>query len=205
MIQKNIQILLNCCWEKEFQYYGDAFLWLNVLQKLYASDDNLIQIAVKFVSANLSSALPDSSEHLWKLQKKEVFLLLELFKKTYFKETSDKKLQFTIANILLGLQRLIEAHAANLNTIMVEVWMLLNWAVEILGNRSLIERENMAVLVCMLLRSPTAKETLLTSNDCFFLHNIHKAVNAVTNSALRGLLNCIACVAKDQSQLGNSA
>lgn len=203
MIQKNTQILLKCCWEKEFQYYGNSFLWLSLLPKLYTSDDNLIQVAVKFISANLSFALPDSSDHLWKLQKEEVFLLLEIFKQTYFKETSDEKLQFTIVDILLGLQKLIEAHDDNLNTIMVEVWMLLNWAVEVLANGSMIERENMAILLCMLLRSPTAKETLLTSNDCFFLHNIHKAVYAVTNSALKGLLNCIVCTTKDQAQLGN--
>ena len=203
MIQKNTQILLKCCWEKEFQYYGNSFLWLSLLPKLYTSDDNLIQVAVKFISANLSFALPDSSDHLWKLQKEEVFLLLEIFKQTYFKETSDEKLQFTIVDILLGLQKLIEAHDDNLNTIMVEVWMLLNWAVEVLANGSMIERENMAILLCMLLHSPTAKETLLTSNDCFFLHNIHKAVYAVTNSALKGLLNCIVCTTKDQAQLGN--
>ena len=203
MIQKNTQILLKCCWEKEFQYYGNSFLWLSLLPKLYTSDDNLIRVAVKFISANLSFALPDSSDHLWKLQKEEVFLLLEIFKQTYFKETSDEKLQFTIVDILLGLQKLIEAHDDNLNTIMIEVWMLLNWAVEVLANGSMIERENMAILLCMLLRSPTAKETLLTSNDCFFLHNIHKAVYAVTNSALKGLLNCIVCTTKDQAQLGN--
>lgn len=203
MVQKNIQILLSCCWEKEFRYYGNAFWWLGLLPRLYASDDNLVQVAVKFISANLSFVLPDSIQYLWKLEKKEVFLLLEMFKKTYFKETSDKKLQFKIVDILLGLQRLIEAHNDNLNTIMVEVWMLLNWAVEVLANGSMIERENMAVLVCMLLRSPIAKETLLTSNDCFFLHNIHKAVYAVTNSPLRGLLNCIVCAAKDHTQLGN--
>lgn len=195
---KNVQILLNCCWEKEFRYYGNAFLWLSVLPKLYTSDDNLIQIVVKFISANLSFALPDSSEYLWKLQKKEVFLLLEIFKQTYFKETSDKKLHFKVADILLGLQRLIEAHNDNLNTIMVDIWMLLNWAVEVLANGSMVERENMVVLVCMLLRSPTTKEMLLTSNDCFFLHSIHKAVHVVTNKTLRGLLNCIVCVIKDE-------
>lgn len=198
-----MRILLNCCWEKEFQYYANAFLWLSLLPKLYTSDDHLIQVASKFIGANLSFALPDSSEYLWKLQKEEVVFLLEMFKKTYFKETSDKKLQFKITDILLGLQRLIEAHSDNLSTIMVEVWMLLNWAVEVLVNGSMVERENMAILVCMLLRSPIAKETLLTSNDCFFLHNIHKAVYAISNNPLRGLLNCIVCTTKDQAQLGN--
>ena len=202
LVQKNLQILLNCCWEREFQYYGNAFLWLSLLSKLYTSDDDLIQVAVKFISANLSFALSDSGEYLWKLQEKEVVLLLEIFKQTYFKETSDEKLQFKITDILLGLQRLIEAHIDNLNTIMVEVWMLLNWAVEVLAKGSMMERENMAVLVCMLLRSPTAKETLLTSNDCFFLHNIHKAAHATINSSLKGLLNCIICTTKDQAQLG---
>ena len=199
---KNLRILLNCCWEKDFQYYGNAFLLLSLLPKLYASNNNLIQVAVKFISANLSFALSDSGEHLWKLQEKEVVFLLEIFKQTYFKETSDKKLQFNITDILLGLQRLIEAHNDNLNTIMVEVWMILNWAVEVLAKGSVIERVNMAILVCMLLRSPTAKETLLTSNDCFFLHNIHKAAHAVTNSSLKGLLNCIICTSKDHTQLG---
>ena len=194
-------ILLNCCWEKEFQYYANAFSWLSLLPKLYSSDDSLIQIATIFIGANLSFALPDSIEYLWKLQKEQVIFILELFKKTYFKETSDK--EFKITDILLGLQRLIEAHSNNLNTIMVEVWMLLNWAVEVLANGTMIERENMAILVCMLLRSPTAKETLLTSNDCFFLHNIHKAAYAISNNPLRGLLNCIVCTTKDQAQLGN--
>ena len=80
--------------------------------------------------------------------------------------------------------------------------MLLNWAVEVLAKGSMMERENMAMLVCMLLRSPTAKETLLTSNDCFFLHNIHKAAHATINSSLKRLLNCIICTTKDQVQLG---
>ena len=202
MIKKNLQTVLYCCWEREFAYYGSAFKWQSILPQLHNSNDNSIQVAAKFLSSNLSCSLAKSFQFLWKLKPAEVTLMLDIFKQTYFKE-KNTGVHFRIIDLLLGFQRLIEADKDNLKIIMTEIWMILNWAVKILANGTLIERTNMGVLLCMLLQCPEAKETLLTSTDLFFLHKIHEAASAPINNALKDLLNCVVCTIKDEYQLGN--
>ena len=159
MLNANLRILLNCCFEQQFEVYAKSFDWPSLLPRLHKSRTPGLQICSKILGACLAPSLSDVYKFLWELSDANTELMLTILTEAVDEtEVKIEEFPFYSVDILRGLIKLVKCSKENLCSLMKkEIVTVVSHA---LSSESLQEKKNICLLVWELLSIPEARKAL---------------------------------------------